>query len=202
MVDLRCWRWQVHRTIDQGRSCIFRLREPFQPQDDLDGLIFDINDSKSDGEARAYHHRALVRPYGVKINSARPEDLTFRRRWRSDDIIYINLETGARNQRGSPQRRTLLMASRVIETIGGLNFTWFYFTLKYTLPCWTICRINRDRLRFDRRETMPWKSIRNFSLLLPLQHTWTTPVQIVSQTEMFVDSAQLRGSMEASLGDL
>ena len=75
---------------------------PFQPQDDLDGLIFDINDSKSDGEARIIIERLFDLMSQDQLARTGGSDL-FKRRWRKDcDITYINLETGARNQMSVP----------------------------------------------------------------------------------------------------
>ena len=75
---------------------------PFQPQDDLDGLIFDINDSKSDGEARIIIERLFDLMSQDQL--ARLEDLTFSSEGgvKNCDITYINLETGARNQMSVP----------------------------------------------------------------------------------------------------
>lgn len=75
---------------------------PFQAQEDLDALIFDINDSKSDGEARIVIERLFNLLSQDQL--ARLDDMTFSHidGVKYCDITYINLETGARNQMSVP----------------------------------------------------------------------------------------------------
>lgn len=88
------------------------------------------------------------------------------------------------------------MASRVIETIGGLNFTGFYYPEIY-VALLNYLRINRDRLGLTDENDMEVHT-QLLSAFAATAHMNNTRADSIA-TEMFVDSAQLRGSMKRLL---
>lgn len=88
------------------------------------------------------------------------------------------------------------MASRVIETIGGLNFTGFYYPEIYTALL-NYLRINKDRLGLtDENELEVHTQL--LSAFAATAHMNNTRADSIA-TEMFIDSLQMRQSLKRLL---